>query len=134
MKKLILILLMFFTVTSYAQQIDTPKIAIKIPLGETETIDGVSIKFVDVLEDSRCPEGVNCVWAGEVKISVEITNGKQSEKREITFGGIQKDESDKLLYSSSDITLTAEMVKPYPKASASIKKGDYELLVCKKLK
>ena len=32
--------------------------------------DGLTIEFSNVLEDSRCPRQVNCVWAGQVRIVI----------------------------------------------------------------
>lgn len=32
--------------------------------GEQTTVDKNIIEFVGIIEDSRCPEGVNCIWAG----------------------------------------------------------------------
>jgi len=34
--------------------------------------ENLSIKFVNVAEDSRCPVGVQCVWPGQAKIELEI--------------------------------------------------------------
>jgi hypothetical protein len=34
----------------------------------------LSIKFVTVMEDSRCPVGVNCIQAGNAKIQVKVTS------------------------------------------------------------
>ena len=34
----------------------------------------LTIKFVTVLEDSRCPVGVNCVWAGNAKIQLRVAD------------------------------------------------------------
>jgi hypothetical protein len=31
---------------------------------------GLTVEFVRVVEDSRCPTDVECVWAGEVKVQV----------------------------------------------------------------
>jgi hypothetical protein len=33
----------------------------------------MDIRFVDVTGDSRCPQGVECIWAGQVSCAVEIT-------------------------------------------------------------
>lgn len=30
------------------------------------------IQFVSVLEDSRCPEDVDCVWAGNAKVQIRV--------------------------------------------------------------
>jgi hypothetical protein len=32
---------------------------------------GLTVEFVRVSEDSRCPSDTTCVWAGEVKVQVE---------------------------------------------------------------
>lgn len=38
---------------------------------------GVKIAFVELVEDSRCPVDVECVWAGNAKIKIRVTkNGK----------------------------------------------------------
>lgn len=32
------------------------------------------IKFVEFIEDSRCPVDVDCIWAGNAKIKVRVTS------------------------------------------------------------
>lgn len=34
----------------------------------------LKIRFIEVTEDSRCPAGVNCVWAGNAHIKFEVAN------------------------------------------------------------
>lgn len=51
-------------------------------LGETVRIGGQRVTPLRVLEDSRCPAQVTCVWAGRVRISVQI--GRAT--RELTLG------------------------------------------------
>ena len=41
-----------------------------IPLGQPAYADGPVIKAVEVLEDSRCPEDVDCVWAGQLRLKM----------------------------------------------------------------
>ena len=36
--------------------------------------EGVVIRFSDVLEDSRCPVDVQCIWAGNAKVALTINN------------------------------------------------------------
>ena len=39
----------------------------------------ITIKFLELIEDSRCPADVNCVWAGIARIEVRLTrNGKSA--------------------------------------------------------
>ena len=65
MKTSIYILLFFFSIVALSQERipASPQIVFKIALGETLTAGDVILKFVEVLEDSRCPKDVVCVWS-----------------------------------------------------------------------
>lgn len=41
-------------------------------IGETATVGGLTIRPLALLEDSRCPASVQCVWAGQVRIRAAI--------------------------------------------------------------
>jgi len=46
--------------------------------------EGLAVVFESVLEDSRCPEGVDCIWSGNAKIKVELIGaGKESAAVEL---------------------------------------------------
>ncbi len=45
---------------------------LRLTLGETARRDGHTVRFVEVVEDSRCPEGVTCIQAGRAQIRVEV--------------------------------------------------------------
>lgn len=49
-------------------------------------VDGPRITPLELLEDSRCPEKVMCVWAGRVRIKVQVHLGSGDEVREMTLG------------------------------------------------
>jgi hypothetical protein len=53
---------------------------------EAVVVNGPKVTPLALLEDSRCPAGVQCVWAGQVRISARIETGKGSETRELTLG------------------------------------------------
>jgi hypothetical protein len=40
----------------------------------------LTIKFVNVIEDSRCPVGVNCIQAGNAKIQIKVTDRRGQTK------------------------------------------------------
>ena len=63
-----------------------------LALGETKQVGDIQIKFKEVLEDSRCPTGVQCMWQGRAKILVETSkdgvmaeNLKMARLRTIPF-------------------------------------------------
>lgn len=43
-----------------------------LAVGEMVTVDALDVTFVAVREDSRCPEGVDCVWAGNAAIELAL--------------------------------------------------------------
>ena len=55
-------------------------------IGQIVAVGGPKVTPLAVLEDSRCPGGVQCVWAGRVRISARIDLGRGSETRELTQG------------------------------------------------
>lgn len=90
---------------------------------------GESLRFSDTVtivaenvEDSRCPTGVNCIWAGDavVTLAMRVANASSSFTlhtngqfaREIEQNGIR-------------IVLTG--VAPHPAADASPRREDYRV-------
>jgi len=81
----------------------------------------LNIKFIEVVSDSRCPTGVQCIWAGEVSCLVEITLNNSKTQKTITQPGSSLVKTD-----FNGYMITAK-VEPYPKANQSIEKEDYRL-------
>lgn len=46
----------------------------------------LSVRPLELLEDSRCPASVQCVWAGQVRIRAQITDAMGTGLREFTYG------------------------------------------------
>jgi hypothetical protein len=67
------------TATTAATTPGTLSALLNIPFtlapGQTARIEseGMDIRFVEVTGDSRCPAGVECIWAGQVSCAMEIT-------------------------------------------------------------
>ncbi len=59
--------------------------AFDIKLNEKAIIpkSNLSLKVIDVLEDSRCAADVVCVWEGQVKLKIEITDNHIKTTKEI---------------------------------------------------
>lgn len=68
------------------------------------------IKFVSVIEDSRCPTDADCVWAGNAKIKVKLSNGQTAEEFEFNSNAGPKGGT----FDGWAVYL--EDLKPYPKA------------------
>ena len=84
------------------------------PLNEVANLDGLTVRPLAVLEDSRCPASVQCVWAGRVRISAEVSG---AGTRELTLGEPA---------AVSGGTLTLVDVRPGKRTTEAIPQGDYQ--------
>jgi hypothetical protein len=98
-----------------------------LSIGQSALITGenLQIKFQEVVEDSRCPKGVTCVWQGRVSCKVEIITGGSSDYIVLTQPGLS-DEPVEQAYKDYLITFR---VKPYPEAGKTIEPVEYQLLL-----
>ncbi|MFT3729105.1 MAG: hypothetical protein QM759_14885 [Terricaulis sp.] len=56
---------------------------VAVGLGETADLGGgLTVKPLEVLEDSRCPQDVTCVWGGRLRLRAEVSGAAQ----EFTLG------------------------------------------------
>ena len=83
--------------------------------------ESLSVRFIEIVSDSRCPRGVQCIWAGEVAGLIEIDhqNQKKSMVLKLTGSGEADDQ-----YTVYNIHFAVE---PYPEAGKEIKPADYRL-------
>lgn len=85
--------------------------------------DELVIRFIEVVNDSRCPTGVQCIWAGEVSVKVEIEYKSQTKSMILTQSGSGESETRFLDY------MISFDVQPYPEAEKQLKDADYQLLL-----
>lgn len=81
---------------------------------------GLKISFASVEEDSRCPKGVDCIWAGNGKIIVNVKKG--GAKAIGTQLNTNVGAKQARLYAY-DIKLVG--LNPYPQKDVKIKPDDY---------
>lgn len=80
--------------------------------------DGLRLELVEVLEDSRCPRGVQCVWAGRARIRlVAAKPGTRPAQLEVSLAG------PTVRYLDYDIRLLA--LDPQPVSGRRTPRGDY---------
>ena len=87
------------------------------------------IVLVKVGNDSRCPEGVQCVWAGEVVFEVAAYENKnQVEQVQFTLNSTTAEEIKvwfKQHLPNDTRELKSVQVLPYPKEGVTIGPEDY---------
>ena len=94
--------------------------------GELLNLGNRSLRFKEVISDSRCPKNVTCIWAGEAKVLVEIfENGRFLEQKVLLVnskGSSLNFLSEAVAYSISEIDLM-----PYPTVQSKNITPDYIL-------
>ena len=81
---------------------------------------GIEIEFVRVVEDSRCPEGVDCIWAGRAVIEVKAGKaGATSETLTLSTDGEDKS------FEFAGYRIHLEKIAPYPKEGSQIAEDAY---------
>ena len=55
-------------------------------IGETVYVDGPKVTPLSLIEDSRCPQGVQCVQAGRLRLHVRVDLGSGPQKMDLTLG------------------------------------------------
>jgi len=105
-----------FIFSQEGDPIEVPKIVVKIPLGETVRLDDVALTFVKVLEDSRCPKNVTCIWEGRIIVQVAVKReGALIQNKELLLGKTKHGEQETtIIYSTEDLLFDAVSVYPYP--------------------
>jgi predicted SPOUT superfamily RNA methylase MTH1 len=76
MKSYVLVL---FTILAFGGFVSAQSKQISIRTGETKSVNGskLNVKFLGVVEDSRCPKGTTCIWAGNAKVSIRVWKKNQ---------------------------------------------------------
>ncbi|HRH25552.1 MAG TPA: hypothetical protein PLD99_01185 [Parcubacteria group bacterium] len=69
---------------------------ITLKIGESGVFRNISIKPTEVVQDSRCPVNVNCIWAGTLKVKVEVYSGLGASTPTIELGGSITTEAEEI--------------------------------------
>ncbi len=124
MKKAIIFMIMLFAVSGFAQtKSKNVRLNSEFTLSASQKAilksDKLNVEFVKVLEDSRCPIGVDCVWAGNAKLQVKISKGKTSQIFELNTGLDPKT----IAFKGYKIQLVS--LNPAPQADTDMTKRKY---------
>lgn len=89
-------------------------------IGDTAAVEGegVTVEFVSVVEDSRCPVGVQCVRAGRVVVAVRVSRAGQAGE-EINLASDPKDASAKTVNGYTVALVNVQPAKTVPGPSPS---------------
>lgn len=122
----IILIALLFTSLIYAQSTEKSRSTNELTefeeleIGQEIRSGDTSVKFLEVISDSRCPEDVTCIWQGEAKVLLGITVDKAYFEKQISFsGGLEQ----ALKFGNLEIIIG--YLKPYPKSAKKASSKDY---------
>ncbi len=91
----------------------------------------IAIKFKGISEDSRCPEGANCIWAGVAVAAIEIM---EKSTKPVQLNLATMDMQERGYQKSANFngyTISLQNVLPYPNADHGTQglKGSYKIAI-----
>ena len=124
--KLLVALIITFVFGSFQMIAAEPNQQFKLQVNKQKVItkDKLKITFVSVLEDSRCPIGVNCIWAGNARLQLKISQAKGASK---TFELNTNLQPQVFKFEGYEIKLVD--LTPTPKANIRINHNGYTATV-----
>ncbi len=102
----------------------TPGEPFQLGVGEEMRLpsEDLTVRFSGVEGDSRCPTGVNCVWAGDAEAELRLIQGEEEIPLSVHTHGGEKFPRQAQAFGC---TVRLEDVEPYPSSKARIAPEDY---------
>lgn len=130
MKNVLLLSLLLFYTFSFSQSSTAEKVSIaKVTQKKCLKKKGFTLVLKEVVSDSRCPVGLNCIWAGEATAIISVyKDAKLVEDNTMVFS-MKNQEENKLWFCKylpdNQKNLKSVQVMPYPNKDTPIDKKKY---------
>jgi hypothetical protein len=98
--------------------------SIELRLDKATEADGLTLTWISVA-DSRCPQSVTCIWAGEVTVKLEARDGDDESELALTLGA----GSAGIPATTAHHELRLSAVAPYPREPGEIPRASYRATV-----
>jgi len=59
-------------------------------IGQMVYVNGLQVRPLEIIEDSRCPTDVVCVWAGRIVVRAEVIGGSWNRTLDLEVGKPQQ--------------------------------------------
>lgn len=97
---------------------------LQVRFDETVSFHDLELRLLEI-SDSRCPTGVTCVWAGEARVTLQVSRvthtGKETVELQINLNGRGKPATA----TSFGYVIEILDVDPYPKNEVTPARSDY---------
>ncbi|MDZ4227446.1 MAG: hypothetical protein U1D26_03125, partial [Patescibacteria group bacterium] len=92
---------------------------IEARMGQGASAMGVKVTPLKILEDSRCPSDVTCIWAGRVRVLAELQSA---------YGTIEQEFTLMQPVATGAVSITLVAVYPETLSTVQIGQGDYRFV------
>lgn len=92
---------------------------ITLSRGQSGRVGDLRIVWNEPLQDSRCPVGTQCIWAGEVQANVTMALSEYSETK------IMSSNKPAYLFDGHKVSIIG--VTPQPKQGVKLSTADYQI-------
>jgi hypothetical protein len=114
----LILMLMFVATPAAARRSETLRVQINKEKSFPKA--KLSVRFVELVEDSRCPSDAQCVWAGNAKIKIRVTKNGKPEDLTLDTNGPHQYATTADGYSIKLVGLT-----PAPRSNIRIDRNGY---------
>ncbi|MDB5241458.1 MAG: hypothetical protein JWP57_2083 [Spirosoma sp.] len=100
--------------------VTTPSDTIAIGLRQSGRLATEVVVRVDSIQDSRCPTGATCIWAGQARVTLLLSKNTDSTTVRLVLGpNVNQDNATRLdsasiLLNSERFSVVLRDVTPYP--------------------
>ncbi|UOX34989.1 hypothetical protein LXD69_05620 [Flavobacterium sediminilitoris] len=130
MKVLIIILSVFLTQCSSKNNISQGELLLN-STSKTNVGSGYEMKISKFVSDSRCPEGVNCIWIGQVEMKIAVYKGETLVEEKLIIVTSNTFEENRTWFSKyiklPDMSITSIVITPNRVKDIEIKEDEYKL-------
>jgi hypothetical protein len=104
-----------------------PGEAFTLEVGKTAQLEGadLTVRLVEVANDSRCPVDVVCVWAGDAIAAIEVVTG--GVERAFGLHANPGQSTGPGTVSVGGYAIALEAVEPQPHADVPVSQTDYRV-------
>jgi hypothetical protein len=96
---------------------------VTVAQGKTASVvDGLSVRFVSVSGDSRCPADATCIQGGDAIVKLQLISSNDTNEVELHTGNMQP-------ATSGNLTVELIQLMPYPFSSRTIQQEEYRATI-----
>ncbi len=119
-----LVLTFVFGAASAASARSVEQLNVAVNQQKTAARGKLKIRFLSLIEDSRCPTDTNCVWAGNARIEIKVTGRRGASKTFELNTGL---EPQTINFEGYEIKLTD--LNPKPATNVRINRNGYKAVL-----